>query len=258
MVKRLVLTIVFLFSLPNPAFSASLYISPVTQTIDEPCVVSVSANQLISAKGLDIVITWSERVVECDSVCFHGSLLPGFSEFLVDIDNVTGRLEIILLRLDSGGFSGDADSFVEIYFVPVSPGTTSITMSNTNISGDPYLIDVTNTGIEADRSSAEIVVPETTPPVAATMLYQNYPNPFNPGTSIRFDVAKSSPVNLRIFDVGGRTVRTLINGDTYEVGEWTIDWDGSSDSGNLVQSGIYFCVFEAGGVTESRKLVVVR
>lgn len=258
MVRRLFLAVAFFLSLAFPAFSASLFLSPVTQTTDEACVVYVSAGDLVSATGLDLVITWNENVVDCDSVLYHGARLPGFTNFLIDIDNGTGRIEAVLLRLDPGGYSGDADSFLEIRFVPDEPGTTSLAISNTNVTGDPFLIDVSNTGIDAERSTAEITVTDMPPVVTATTLYQNHPNPFNPGTTIRFDLANSSAVNLRIFDVGGRLVRTLVEGRTYGVGEWTIEWDSSNNSGNTVPSGIYFCVFEAAGITESRKLVVVR
>jgi hypothetical protein len=219
-------------------------------------VVHVSAEDLVYAKGLNIVITWNENIVECDSVLLDLTRLYGFSEFLVEVDNSIGRLEIVLLRLKSGGYVGDADSFLGIRFVPVSTGTARISLSNTLIDGDPYLTDVRNARIDADLQSAEIIVQE--PPPSVTALHQNFPNPFNPGTTIRFDISEKSPVKLRIYDVGGRLVKALIDGEEYGIGQWDIEWDGRNDGGILVPSGIYFCVFEAAGITESRKLVVVR
>jgi hypothetical protein len=221
-------------------------------------VIYVSADDLVSVTGFDIVLTWDEDFVHCDSVHFHGAALPGFSDFSIDIDNDTGTIEVILLRLDRGGYSGEADSFLEIHLRPIEPGTTTVTLSNTLVYGDPFMIDIENSGVEAELSSATIIVAEPPPLVTSTTLHQNYPNPFNPGTAIRFDVAARSPVYLRIYDVGGRVVRTLINGATYEVGEWTIEWDGRNRGGTMAPSGIYFCVFEAAGVSESRKLVIVR
>ncbi|CUU09838.1 Por secretion system C-terminal sorting domain-containing protein [Candidatus Kryptobacter tengchongensis] len=88
-------------------------------------------------------------------------------------------------------------------------------------------------------------------------LYQNYPNPFNIETTIEFDVPFNSWVSLKIYNMLGQEVRTLVDGLT-EAGKHKVIWDGKNDSGQVVTSGIYFCRFIAGTFTKSIKIVLVK
>jgi hypothetical protein len=91
----------------------------------------------------------------------------------------------------------------------------------------------------------------------ATVLYQNEPNPFAPGTVVRFSLAERAHVRLRVFDVQGRPVRTLIN-ETREPDSYTIGWDGTSDDGHQVAPGIYVCRLETQGISSAMKMVRLR
>jgi flagellar hook assembly protein FlgD len=95
------------------------------------------------------------------------------------------------------------------------------------------------------------------PPKYNYHLYQNYPNPFNPATTIRYDVPADGSVTLRIYDVDGRLVRTLVNA-AQKAGQRSVRWDGTNDEGRSVASGIYFCIMKAPGFANARKLVVLR
>ncbi len=92
---------------------------------------------------------------------------------------------------------------------------------------------------------------------ATTRLAQNYPNPFNPLTRIAYDVGKAGHVRLRVFDVVGRKVATLID-VKHRPGSHHVMWDGRNDSGRELASGVYFYQIEVGGVRESRKLLILR
>ena len=90
-------------------------------------------------------------------------------------------------------------------------------------------------------------------------LEQNYPNPFNPTTVFSFSLPVSSYVTLKVFDVLGEEVATLVH-EIHEAGHKRIEWDASS-----VASGIYFYRFEAISVsnpastfTQVRKMVVIK
>lgn len=83
------------------------------------------------------------------------------------------------------------------------------------------------------------------------------PNPFNPGTEIRFDLARSGPVRLRIYDVQGTLVRTLIDG-VLARGDHVEPWRGTDGQGRRVPSGVYFGVLEADGGVRSTKIAVVK
>lgn len=69
-------------------------------------------------------------------------------------------------------------------------------------------------------------------------LAQNYPNPFNPTTKIGFTMSKSGLVELQIFDINGRTVKTLVN-EIMQAGAYSVIWDGKNNSGQSVASGLY-------------------
>jgi hypothetical protein len=88
-------------------------------------------------------------------------------------------------------------------------------------------------------------------------LYQNVPNPFNPTTAIRFDLARDAHVDLHIYDVAGRLVRTLVN-QPMERKRHEVVWDGLDNSGVSVPSGIYFYRLETADFTDTRKMVVLR
>ena len=83
------------------------------------------------------------------------------------------------------------------------------------------------------------------------------PNPFAGSTEIRFAVPEASVVSIRIFDVNGRLVRTLVD-ESRPAGENAASWDGRMDSGLQAGAGVYFYTFQSGRVSESRKLYLAR
>jgi hypothetical protein len=92
---------------------------------------------------------------------------------------------------------------------------------------------------------------------APTRLRGNAPNPFNPSTAIRFDLAQAGPAGLRIYDVRGRLVRTLVEAPL-AAGAHTVRWDGRSDAGVAVASGVYLVELVAGGSRSEHKMVLAR
>jgi glucuronoarabinoxylan endo-1,4-beta-xylanase len=92
---------------------------------------------------------------------------------------------------------------------------------------------------------------KSTKPVEFSMS-QNYPNPFNPSTTIDYSLAKDSFVQLRIFDVLGREIATIIRGRE-SVGKHTAHFDASN-----LNSGIYFYQITAGGFVGSKKMILVK
>ena len=83
-------------------------------------------------------------------------------------------------------------------------------------------------------------------------LYQNYPNPFNPVTSIKFDLQKESYVKLKIYDLSGKEVRTLID-RVYDAGNYSISFDGSE-----LSSGLYIYKIETPEYSETKKMILMK
>jgi len=88
-------------------------------------------------------------------------------------------------------------------------------------------------------------------------LHQNYPNPFNPETNIQFDVAENSDVNVSIFNIMGQKVATLVNGNM-DKGIYHIKWNGLSDKGIALPSGMYFYKMKTPEYQSVKKLVLVK
>lgn len=89
-------------------------------------------------------------------------------------------------------------------------------------------------------------------------LHQNIPNPFNPTTTIRFDVPPvKGAVTLRIYDVNGRLVRSLVNG-ALEPGENTVEWDGLNGTGVPAATGVYFYRLTGPGFARTRKMILLK
>ncbi|MFZ5517236.1 MAG: T9SS type A sorting domain-containing protein [Candidatus Zhuqueibacterota bacterium] len=87
-------------------------------------------------------------------------------------------------------------------------------------------------------------------------LFQNYPNPFNPSTTIRFDLSRSSDVQLTVYNTQGQLVNSLLKG-AYSAGCHAITWNGNSTTGIEVGSGVYFYRLTANQITVTKKMLLV-
>jgi aminopeptidase N len=83
-------------------------------------------------------------------------------------------------------------------------------------------------------------------------VYQNYPNPFNPSTSIKFDIPKNTFVTLKVYDVLGKEVATLIK-EEREAGSYNVDWNAS-----FYPSGVYFYKFESKDFTKTKRMLMIK
>jgi hypothetical protein len=100
--------------------------------------------------------------------------------------------------------------------------------------------------------------PDGETPPKSFNLSQNHPNPFNPTTTINYDLPVTAQVTLQVYDVSGRLVRTLVDGNVLDAGRKRIVWDGRDDFGNQVSSGIYFYRISAADYQQTRKMVLIR
>ncbi len=96
-------------------------------------------------------------------------------------------------------------------------------------------------------------------PQYESTLAQNYPNPFNPTTTVRYSVGERGHVSLRIYNVAGQLVRTLVNEEKTPRGEgFTVVWDGRDNAGQFVSSGIYFYRLATPTFTDTKKMVMLK
>ncbi|MDP1677636.1 MAG: T9SS type A sorting domain-containing protein, partial [Bacteroidota bacterium] len=83
-------------------------------------------------------------------------------------------------------------------------------------------------------------------------LMQNYPNPFNPTTTISYQLSANSYTTLRVYDMLGKEVATLVN-EAKEAGSYTMQFDGSK-----LSNGMYFYTLRSGNFTATKKLVLMK
>jgi len=124
-------------------------------------------------------------------------------------------------------------------------GTVRIVARNTHNAADQCVLTFTAislpTGVETNAKSA-----------ASFTLFENYPNPFNPSTRIGFQIADYGMVRLKVYDVLGREVATLLN-EAKQPGVYTLQFDG-----NKLSSGVYFYQLDIGGLVATRRMVLTR
>ncbi|MDP7436671.1 MAG: FlgD immunoglobulin-like domain containing protein, partial [Candidatus Marinimicrobia bacterium] len=155
----------------------------------------------------------------------------------------TGSGEILEVSYDvksNTGFSGDVISWI----MDVS-------------SGDAGWLSIPSSGTGFAILDANLSVVEEIEIPVKFALHPAYPNPFNPMTNIRYDLPQASYVDLRIFDLTGREVRTLARGFDL-AGTKTVVWDAKDNQGQNVSAGVYVYRLEAAGFVQSQKLIYLK
>jgi FlgD Ig-like domain len=138
------------------------------------------------------------------------------------------RMHLNLWRI-SGELAADQEIvFTDFYFVPESSASA----------------------VRNDRIPARTSAP-------AGRLYPAAPNPFNPQTVLRFELARDQFVELQIYDLNGRLVRTLAS-DFLATGEHSRTWDGRSNGGRSMASGVYLQRLRGLGFQESRRIMLLK
>jgi subtilisin family serine protease len=141
--------------------------------------------------------------------------------------------------ISAGPLSINNNDSVVVAFAVVKGNDLSSLQANSNTAKNKY-----NALIGINQISSELPVKYE--------LYQNYPNPFNPSTKIKFSLPKDDNVVLKIYDIIGREVITLIN-TKMKAGFYEYSFDG-----NNISSGVYFYKFETTGFRDIKKMVLVK
>jgi photosystem II stability/assembly factor-like uncharacterized protein len=212
---------------------------------------------LKSFKSTNTGVTW-------DSVTAFGNIIPESVNFI----NGTGTALIT-------GYIDSSMQFANYTFKTTDYGSTwvrkKINVNNTMIFKSS-LVDQNNWFIGGgDVSSPAVVLKSTNgggvfvSQISNTIpekfeLFQNYPNPFNPTTKIKFDIPKRSPIGtfgddkvvLKIFDLAGREVATLVN-EKFSPGKYEVTFDGSTHA-----SGVYFYRLNTNEFSETKRMLLVK
>jgi photosystem II stability/assembly factor-like uncharacterized protein len=139
-------------------------------------------------------------------------------------------------------------------FNKVTGGLNSIDVLSLGTDNDFVYAGINNEGIwrfslakmQIDNSGSQNIIP------GKFNLYQNYPNPFNPVTSIKFDIAEMSIVEIAVFDIQGKEVEAIVKSEM-QPGSYNVTWNASAYA-----SGVYFCRITAGDFVQMKKMVLVK
>ena len=122
-------------------------------------------------------------------------------------------------------------------------------------SDEEYTIQSNAGTFFLSRASLGTINKDIVPEVFA--LHQNYPNPFNPITSLRYDLPEDGLVNITIYDMMGRVVKTLVN-TSQTAGYKSIRWNATNDRNEPVSAGLYLYTIQAGDFRQTKKMVLLK
>jgi len=169
----------------------------------------------------------------------------------------TKNLVIALLDNQPGIVGSSSSAF---YHKPTT-GYRSIRIFNDdsrlyplNLVTGSSITSVPNIRIFYDRSNSHN---EDVNPPKTSKLLTNYPNPFNPSTNIAFELDKTTPVTLEVYNIKGQRVKTFPS-NVYTSGKHTITWNGTDDSGHPVTSGVYFYRMQTDEYIGVRKMLLLK
>ena len=173
------------------------------------------------------------------------------------ISSITGKqITCFLLNDTAGYYAGTSDGvFVSmdrgVTWHSANDGLTELNVNSIFLDRQGNVYAGTDSGLFVSKA-IETAIQSRTVTASSFSLSQNYPNPFNPSTAIRFVVPGSELVSLKVYDVLGRLVRTLLN-KVESPGRYQVTFDAAG-----LASGVYFCRLEAGNYVMTRKMVLIR
>jgi hypothetical protein len=106
---------------------------------------------------------------------------------------------------------------------------------------------------KGDRIIASVKDDNTTQTADQFVLHQNYPNPFNPQTMISYSLPRASTTTLKVFDVLGRGIATLVNNEINAAGDHEVSFDATN-----LPSGVYFYRLEAEKYVATKEMVLIK
>jgi hypothetical protein len=148
----------------------------------------------------------------------------------------------------------DSSRIISVNFAPTEMHTYLSKLIVESNSANLPIAEIVLTGMGTDP----LVISEQTDSVRSFVLYDNFPNPFNPLTTLRYDIPQSGHVELKIFNIQGQLVRTIVDEDK-PAGSYQAIWDGRSNEGILQASGVYFYRLEAGDrFSKTKRMILLR
>ena len=155
------------------------------------------------------------------------------------------------ININDGSLGAGENLDVQVRFVPVATGEYSGIVTIYSNDNDEEEVTVQLTGIAVELSVDGHQIPDK------FTLHQNHPNPFNPVTTLRYDLPEDTMVNITIYDMMGRVVRTMVN-TQQNTGFKSVRWNATNDVGSSVSAGLYLYMIQAGDFRQTKKMVLLK
>ena len=197
--------------------------------------------------------TWHHNTVNRDSA----GVMTTYSE------TAAGKFTTKLAYLGDADMDGWVEVAMAFQSVPDSIMTISEvwnadslrfdrTVTETVAAQREFMRIVSSNGFNTAVEDTRVVLPQD------YKLFDNYPNPFNPTTTIGFDLPLDKRISVKVYDISGRLVKTLVNDELFPKGIHEVTWDGRSSSGASVASGTYLYTLEYGNFRQSKTMTLVK
>ena len=169
------------------------------------------------------------------------------------ISNISSTESVFSTNLTSYDIQPGDSQMVQVAFTPTEPiiYTSNLFVISNDSEMDTLIVPVSGVGIMLARIELDAQLPHI------LVLYPNYPNPFNPVTTLRYDLPEDALVNITIYDMMGRVVKTLIN-DQQTTGYRSLQWNATNDAGQPVSAGVYLYQIQAGDYNSTKKMVLLK
>jgi hypothetical protein len=212
--------------------------------------------------------------IVCTEVSFEGSRVEHFVHY-VQKDNENKKVLIGVIRAFDEQIKDELPPgeglFATLKFMSKKGDTPKLSVTDWQLSGGKLYFHIVNAASRTlyhgkmEDNQAAIPVPRKdgfshdspAPRPTEFDLQQNYPNPFNPETIIKFSLKEDSWVSLKIYNVLGQLVTSLVD-EQKSAGEYSVLWNGKNGQDRLVTSGVYFYRIKAGDYESVRRMTLLR
>lgn len=195
-----------------------------------------------AVNGGSVVLSW-QTGTEVDNYGF-------------EVERASTTLSMTKNVIPSGDEGWETIGFVEGYGNSNSPKKYSFIDETPKSGTVQYRLKQIDTDGSFEYSDIVEVELESNLPTEYS-LEQNYPNPFNPSTTIKFDLPKQQKVSLKIYNILGSEVVTLVN-EEKEAGRYALQWNGRNSFGGRIASGLYIYRIKTPEFTSTKKMLMLK
>jgi len=218
--------------------------SPADFSLTEP---SNNSEIMIDASNVDngsITFSWGESSDANDDSLYYFMRVTSVEIGNYDIDTSATSFSVAYADIIEDMTDNNVTVATIEWTVYVTDGIDTVEADNA-----PFTVVID--GGYAMSTFSEALIPE------AFALHQNYPNPFNPITTLRYDLPENSFVNITVYDLLGKKVKTLVN-TTQNAGFKSVIWNATNNQGNPVSAGVYLYKIQAGEFVQTKKMVLLK